>query len=330
MSDRIQLSHGDGGKKTAALIKEVFYKHFGNELLQHSRDAAVFPMEQGRLAFTTDSFVVQPLFFSGGDVGKLAVCGTVNDLVTAGAKPLYLSAAFVIEEGFEIEWLERIAQSMGDVCRQVGAKIVTGDTKVVEKGCADGLYINTTGIGVVIESYESRSLSEGDEIIITGTIAEHGTTILAQRHGFGNEDLKSDCKPLSHIIDVPGDTIRYVKHMADPTRGGLATLLCEMAEHESVGMIIEEEKIPIDPRVLALHQLLGTDPLFFASEGRLVLFVEKSYGAHICRLIQEAAENAAVIGTVCTDPRKIVRLKTPIGGQRIISALTNEMIPRIC
>lgn len=330
MSGRIKLSHGDGGNKTAALIKEVFYKHFGNELLQTSRDAAVLPMEQGRLAFTTDSFVVRPLFFPGGDIGKLAVCGTVNDLVTAGAKPLYLSAAFVIEEGFEIERLEKIAQSMGDVCRQVGTKIVTGDTKVVEKGCADGLYINTTGIGMVIEAYEPRSLSEGDEIIITGTIAEHGTTILAQRHGFGNEEMKSDCKPLSHIMDMLGDAIRHVKRMADPTRGGIATLLCETAEHESVGMIVEETKIPIDPRVLALHQMLGTDPLFFASEGRLVLFVEEGLGAHICRLIQEAEENAAVIGMVCTDPRNIVRLKTPIGGQRIISVLTNEMIPRIC
>lgn len=330
MPDRIQLSHGDGGKKTAALIKEVFYKHFGNEQLENSRDAAVFPIEQGRLALTTDSFVVRPLFFPGGDIGKLAVCGTVNDLVTAGAKPLFLSAAFVIEEGFDIEWLERIAQSMGDVCEQVGAKIVTGDTKVVEKGCADGLFINTTGIGVVIEQYEPRKLSEGDEIIITGTIAEHGTTILAQRLGFENEELKSDCKPMSHIIDILRDTIPYIKRMADPTRGGLATLLCETAEHESVGMIIDEVKIPASAGVLALHQLLGIDPLFFASEGRLVLFVEKGHGESICRLIQEAEEKATVIGTVCAYPREIVRLKTPIGGHRIISPLTNEMIPRIC
>lgn len=330
MLDRIQLSHGDGGKKTATLIKEVFYKHFGNELLQNSRDAAVLPMEKGGLAFTTDSFVVQPLFFPGGDIGKLAVCGTVNDLVTAGAKPLYLSAAFVIEEGFEIERLEKIAQSMGDVCRQVGAKIVTGDTKVVEKGCADGLYINTTGIGMVIESYEPRSLSEGDEIIITGTIAEHGTTILAQRHGFGNKELKSDCKPMNHIIDILGDAIPYVKRMADPTRGGLATLLCETAEHESVGIIVEETKIPIDPRVLALHQLLGTEPLFFASEGRLVLFVEKGHGESICKMLRESGEHASLIGAVHEDDRSFVRLKTPIGGQRILSVLQNEMIPRIC
>lgn len=330
MPDRIQLSHGDGGKKTAALIKDVFNKHFGNELLQHSRDAAVFPVGQGRLAFTTDSFVVRPLFFPGGDIGKLAICGTVNDLVTAGAEPLYLSAAFVIEEGFDIERLERIAQSMGDVSRQVGAKIVAGDTKVVEKGCADGLYINTTGIGVVIESYEPRSLSEGDEIIITGTIAEHGTTILAQRHGFGNGELNSDCKPMNHIIDVLGDTIPYVKRMADPTRGGIATLLCETAEHESVGMIVEETKIPIDPRVLALHQLLGTDPLFFASEGRLVLFIEKGHGESICKMLRGNGEHASLIGIVHEDNRSIVRLKTHIGGQRILSVLQNEMIPRIC
>lgn len=330
MSGRIQLSHGDGGKKTAALIKEVFYKHFGNEMLENSRDAAVFPMEKVRLAFTTDSFVVWPLFFPGGDIGKLAVCGTVNDLATAGAKPLYLSAAFVIEEGFEIERLEKIAQSMGDVCRQVDTKIVTGDTKVVEKGCADGLYINTSGIGAVIESYEPRSLSDGDEIIITGTIAEHGTTILAERHGFQSEQIRSDCQPLQPIIDNLGEALSHVKCMSDPTRGGLATVLCETAEHHNVGVVIEESKIPISPHVQALHQILGTDPMFFASEGRLVLFVEKGHGAHICRLIQKADEDAAVFGSVCADPRKIVRLKTPIGGQRILSVLQNEMIPRIC
>lgn len=330
MPDRIQLSHGDGGKKTGALIKELFYKHFGNELLEKSQDAAVFPMEKTRLAFTTDSFVVKPLFFPGGDIGKLAVCGTVNDLVAAGAKPIYLSAAFVIEEGFEIGQLDNIAQSMGDVCRRVGAKIITGDTKVVEKDSADGLYINTSGIGIVMDLYVPRSLSDGDEIIITGTIAEHGTTILAERHGFQSEHIRSDCKPLKPIIDQLREALRHVKCMTDPTRGGLATVLCEMARYHNVGMIIEEVKIPVTSYVKTLHQLLGTDPMFFASEGRLVLFVEKGYGRHICRLIRKVEENAEVIGTVCSDARKIVRLKTPIGGQRILSVLQNEMIPRIC
>lgn len=330
MPDRIQLSHGDGGKKTAALIKKVFYKHFGNELLEKSRDAAVFPMAKTRLAFTTDSFVVRPLFFPGGDIGKLAVCGTVNDLTAAGAKPIYLSAAFVIEEGFEIEQLEKIAQSMGDTYRQVGVSIITGDTKVVEKGCADGLYINTSGIGIIMESYAPHSLTDGDEIIITGTIAEHGTTILAERHGFQSEHIRSDCKPLEPIIDSLGEAVRHVKCMSDPTRGGLATVLCEMAEYHNMGMLIEEERIPINPHVQALHHILGTDPMFFACEGRLVLFVEKSYGRHICRLIQEVKEDATVIGTVCSDARKIVRLKTAIGGQRVLSVLQNEMIPRIC
>lgn len=330
MSGRIQLSHGDGGKKTAALIKEVFYKHFGNEMLENSRDAAVFPMEKARLAFTTDSFVVRPLLFPGGDIGKLAVCGTVNDLVTAGANPLYISAAFVIEEGFEIAQLGKITQSMGDICRQVGASIITGDTKVVEKGCADGLYINTSGIGIVMESYTPRSLSDGDEIIITGTIAEHGTAILAERHGFQSEHIRSDSQSLQPIIDCLGEALCHVKCMTDPTRGGLATVLCETAEHHNAGMLIEEAKVPINPHVQALHQILGTDPMFFASEGRLVLFVEKGRGAHICRLIQKVDEDAAVIGAVCADPRKIVSLKTPIGGQRILSVLQNEMIPRIC
>lgn len=330
MSDRIQLSHGDGGKKTAALIKEVFYMHFKNELLEKRQDAAVFPMEKERLAFTTDSFVVKPLFFPGGDIGKLAVCGTVNDLVAAGAKPKYLSAAFVIEEGFEIKQLEKIAQSMGNVCRQDGIKIVTGDTKVVEKGCADGLYINTSGIGIVMDSYVTRCLSDGDEIVITGSIAEHGTTILAERYGFLSQHIRSDCKPLKPLIDQLGKALSHVKCMTDPTRGGLATVLCEMAQHHNVGMLIEEVKIPVTSHVKALHQILGTDPMFFASEGRLVLFIEKSYGEYICRLIQEVEEGAAVIGTVCSDAREMVRVKTSIGGQRVLSVLHNEMIPRIC
>ncbi|HBQ64214.1 MAG TPA: hydrogenase expression/formation protein HypE [Clostridiales bacterium] len=330
MPARIQLSHGDGGKKTSALIKEVFYKHFGNELLEKSRDAAIFALGDRKVAFTTDSFVVQPIFFSGGDIGKLAVCGTVNDLAAAGAEPLYLSTSFIIEEGFEIGQLEKIARSMGDICRQVGVSIVAGDTKVVEKGFADGLYINTSGIGVVMESYIPRDLLDGDEIIITGTIAEHGTTILALRHGFQNEHICSDCKPLKKIIEHLGEALCHVKCMTDPTRGGLATVLCEIAEFHNMGMIIEEEKLPIHPHVQTLHQILGTNPMFFASEGRLVLFVEKGQGTKICRLICEIEKDAAIIGTVISDDRKFVRLRTPIGGQRILTILQNEMIPRIC
>lgn len=330
MSDRIQLSHGDGGKKTAVIIQEVFYKHFGNELLQNSRDAAVFLMEQGRLAFTTDSFVVRPLFFPGGDIGKLAVCGTVNDLATAGAKPLYLSAAFVIEEGFEIGQLESIAQSMGETCRQVGAKIVTGDTKVVEKGCADGVYINTTGIGVVSEAYKPDKLEAGDEIILTGTIAEHGTAILAQRYDFHSEKICSDCKPLSSVLSLLDDQLQHVKCMSDPTRGGLATVLCELAMEQNIGLQIDEVKIPIAPSVKALHQMLGTNPLYFACEGRMVLFVKKGFGEKLCDMLRREDKNAAVIGVICTDGQRIVRLKTNIGGTRILSLLQNEMIPRIC
>lgn len=276
--------------------------------------------------------MVKPIFFPGGDIGKLSVSGTINDLTAAGALPLYLSAGFVIEEGFEIEKLEQIAESMGQACRMSGAKIVTGDTKVVEKGLVDGVYINTSGVGCVHEYFNPRQISSGDEIIMTGTIAEHGTAILLERNDLGlRSDIVSDCMPLSKIIPTLGDYIKHVKLMRDPTRGGIATALCEISESNHIGALIEEEKLHIRPPVEAVHGLLGTDPLYFASEGRMILVVEKGFGREIKRVLKtlESCRDAELIGTFDDDYSKVC-LRTALGGERILSMLENQMISRIC
>lgn len=276
--------------------------------------------------------MVKPIFFPGGDIGKLSISGTINDLTAAGALPLYLSAGFVIEEGFEIEKLEQIAASMGQACRMSGANIVTGDTKVVERGLVDGVYINTSGVGCVHEYFNPRQISSGDEIIMTGTIAEHGTAILLERNDLGlHSDIVSDCMPLSKIIPTLGDNIKHVKLMRDPTRGGIATALCEISESNHIGSLIEEEKLQIRPTVEAVHKLLGTDPLYFASEGRMVLVVEKGFGTEITRVLKslEICRDAELIGTFDNEYSKVC-LRTPLGGERILSMLENQMISRIC
>jgi len=332
LNEKITLRHGDGGIYTSRLIHDIFYRHFDNEIITGYQDAAIFAMDAGRLAFTTDSFVVKPIFFPGGDIGKLAVSGTINDLTAAGAVPLCLSAGFVIEEGFEIEELDQIAASMGETCKKTGAKIVTGDTKVVEKGLVDGVYINTSGIGKVHKFFHPREITSGDEIILTGTIAEHGTAILLERYDLGlQSDIVSDCMPLSEIIPALGNHVRNVKLMRDPTRGGVATALCEISESHHIGALIEEEKLQIRPAVAAVHELLGTDPLYFASEGRMILVVRKGFGAEIIRILKrlESCRNAEIIGTFDNAYNKVC-LCTPMGGERILSMLENQMISRIC
>lgn len=332
MEQKIILQHGDGGLLTNRLIRDVFYKHFENEILSGYQDSAIFTMTSERLAFTTDSFVVKPIFFPGGDIGKLAACGTINDLTAAGAVPLFLSVGFIIEEGFEIEKLDALAASMSKVCQLVGAKIVAGDTKVVEKGLVDGVYINTSGIGSVHEYFYPRQIVSGDEIILTGTIAEHGTTILLERYALGLQgDFSSDCNPLSEIISALGENIKHVKLMRDPTRGGVATALCEISESHHIGAVIEEYKLQIRSSVKAVHALLGTDPLYFASEGRMILVVEKGYGKEIVNKINKLVYccNSDIIGTFNHTYNKVC-LRTSLGGERIISMLENQMISRIC
>jgi len=328
----VTLRHGDGGLHTSRLIRDVFYKHFDNEILAGYQDAAILTIETGRLAFTTDSFVVKPIFFPGGDIGKLAVSGTVNDLTAAGAVPLYLSAGFVIEEGFEIKKLDQIAASMSQTCKMAGVKIVTGDTKVVEKGLIDGVYINTSGIGRVHECFNPRPITSGDEIILTGTIAEHGTAILLERYDLGlQSDIVSDCMPLYEIIPALGDCIKHVKLMRDPTRGGAATALCEISEIHHIGALIEEEKVQIRPTVSAVHEFLGTDPLYFASEGRMILVIEKGYSKEIVKILKslKSCRDAEIIGTFDKAYSKVC-LRTPLGGERILRMLENQMISRIC
>lgn len=335
MHHKVKLTHGNGGKQTSLLIKEVFYKHFNNELLVKDLDAAVFEVNQGKLAFTTDSFVVKPLIFPGGDIGKLAICGTINDLSTAGAKPLYLSCGIIIEEGLDIELLEKIAQSMGNTCREAGVRIITGDTKVVEgRSSVEGLFINTSGIGIVQNGYAPKAIHEGDQIIITGGIAEHGTTIAIDRYQIkAEEHLKSDCMPLNGVIEKIGKYMGSVKCMKDPTRGGLATTLNEITEAAGIGVCLLEECIPIEKEVLSIHQLLGLDPLYLACEGRMVMVVDPKMGPKILEEIRQCrgCEKAAVIGKfVSRTVPPLVFMETRIGGKRIIGPLEGEMLPRIC
>ncbi len=334
MENNIKLIHGDGGKDTSLLIKEIFHKHFNNNLLINSLDASVFEVNQGKLAFTTDSFVVKPLFFSGGDIGKLAVCGTINDLVVSGASPLYISCGFIIEEGFSIDLLEQVAWSMGEICKETGVKIVTGDTKVVEKGSVDGLFINTSGIGVINRGYEQKPIKEGDKVIVTGGIGEHGTTIAIERYEMkvkGN--LKSDCMPLNKMIEKLEKYADNIKLMKDPTRGGLATALNEIAESAGMGIHLQEEHIPIKKEVMSVNQLLGLDPLYLACEGRMILVVDQKECESILKEIRqcEGYEDSAIIGSfVSSGAHPIVFMETLIGGRRIIGTLEGAMLPRIC
>ncbi len=331
MTDTIKLYYGDGGSYTNELIKKVFIKNYGE--VNTAADSFVFSANSGRLAFTTDSFVVKPLFFRGGDIGKLAVCGTINDLATAGAIPRYISAGFIIEEGFDIQNLCLIAKSMGEVCRKTGVKIVTGDTKVVEKGSADGVFINTSGIGAVSDYYNPGSIQPGDKIIITGPIAEHGTAILLDRYCIQAEtDIKSDCSPLCHMISELNENLTYIKLMKDPTRGGLATILNEIAENTGYNIELNEDCIPIDDRVKAINELLGIDPLYLACEGRMVLAVNKNHADKILehlRSIQNCA-GSEIIGQFTPETRGIVYMNTIIGGRRMIAAADGQTIPRIC
>lgn len=333
MNEKIRLSHGDGGADTHQLIRNVFYQYF-NALQSNSMpDSFVFEAGLGKLAYTTDSFVVKPLFFRGGNIGKLAVCGTINDLATAGAIPIFLSVGFIIEEGFSIEKLHLIAKSMSDVCKQTGAKIVTGDTKVVERGSADGLFINTSGIGRVSELYTPRQAEPGDEIIITGGIAEHGTSILLDRYDLGIETmLESDCAPMCCLINGLGENLKHVKLMKDPTRGGIANGLNEIAVEQVLDVELDEQSIPVKNEVHAISDILGIDSLYLACEGRMLIVVEKGCGEKVLGHVKALynCSKAQIIGRFTSGHHGMVYMKTLIGGKRIIAMLEGQMLPRIC
>ena len=332
MTNKIKLYHGDGGVKTNELISQVFLKYYGDGMEPSLSDSFVFTTKEAKLAYTTDSFVVQPLFFRGGDMGKLAVCGTLNDLTTAGAKPIYISASFIIEEGFDIEDLRKIAQSMGEVCRKNGVKIVTGDTKVVEQGCGDGLFINTSGIGVVSEKFAPSEIEPEDEIIITGTIAEHGTAILLDRYDLSIEtDIISDCCALNHLITNLDMELPYIKLMKDPTRGGIATVLNEIAVHVGYNVELIENNIPISPQVKGVNDILGIDPLYLACEGRMILVVKKGFGCRVLHALKTwGYKDAQIIGHFAKESQRLVYLQTDIGGKRLLPSLEGQTVPRIC
>lgn len=331
---KIFLGHGSGGRLTHNLIKDLLLKKLNNPVLKELSDSALISY-QDNLAFTTDSFVVSPLFFPGGDIGKLAVCGSVNDLVMVGALPQYLSLALIIEEGLEYKVLERIVDSIARCAREAGVFFVTGDLKVVERGACDRIFINTSGIGKIIKKNKlsPKNIKPGDKIIITGNIAQHGLAVLARRKELDFKfNIKSDCASLNNLIIPVLKKTQGIKFMRDPTRGGIATTLNEIADAACLGVILEEKDIPVSEKVRAACELLGIDPLYVANEGRAIIIVERNSAQKVLNLLKRhpLGRNAAIIGSVVKGPVKSVILNTVIGTQRIIDMLTSDPLPRIC
>lgn len=336
MENIITLAHGSGGSATLALIDNVFKKYFRNDILSAGDDSARLEIgNSGNIVFTTDSFVVTPIFFKGGNIGKLAVCGTVNDLATSGATPLYLSCGFIIEEGFSIEELEKIVEAMAVTADECGVKIVTGDTKVVQKGAVDKIFINTSGIGVLPEgvNISGRNAKAGDKIIISGTIGDHGSCILLERENMGFQaEIKSDCAPLAGMVQDMLKITRQLHVLRDPTRGGVATTLNEIAAQSNVTVQIYEEKLPVKREVQGVCELLGMDPLYMANEGKLLIFVPGDQAGDVLEALKKNSygRDAAIIGEVINDSEAKVVLKALSGGTRIIKLLAGDQLPRIC
>lgn len=331
MEKAISLAHGDGGELSHHLIQEIFVQAFGNN--EESKfDAAVLSMQQGKIAISTDSFVVKPLFFPGGSIGKLAVAGTVNDLAVSGAKPLYLTCGFIIEEGFSIKDLKTIVQNMADEAKKAGVVLVAGDTKVVERGSCDGVFINTTGIGVINEEIVP-SFKEGDAVIISGSIGDHGIAILSARGELGiNSPVQSDCASLNHMLEKATAVSKKVRIMRDPTRGGLTSTLVEIAEDFGVTITLEEELIPLKDEVHGACDLLGYDPMYLANEGKAIIIVANEDKEKVLEAIRKTPEgqDAACIGVVTDVTKGQLLLETPLGVKRMLHRLSGIMLPRIC
>ena len=329
----ITMDHGSGGVKTSQLIEELMVPAFSNPQLCALGDGAILPPAGGNLAFSTDSFVIDPLEFPGGDIGHLCVCGTANDLAMCGARPMWLSLSMILEEGFPVETLKRIIASIARTASLEGITIATGDTKVVEKGKGDGIYINTAGIGLVEEPGLSPDrITPGDRVIISGTLGDHSTAIMVARNDLGIcADLKSDCMPLYRLAKAAW-TCGGVKVLRDATRGGLATTLNEFTENRSFGIILEQGALPIKPEVKTVCGLLGLDPLYCANEGKMVSIVSADKADEVLKAIKSVpgGENAAIIGTVTGDYAGKVILKNRLGAMRIMPKLTGAMLPRIC
>jgi len=335
--EKILLSHGNGGRKMHELITGLFVKHFGNKILKQQSDSAILPSDSEEIAFTTDSFVIDPLFFPGGNIGKLAVCGTVNDLSVSGAEPLFISVSFIIEEGFPMSDLETIVKSIAEEAKKAGVLIVTGDTKVVDKGKCDKLFINTAGIGRIDKAKrlagKIRSIRPGDLILINGPIGEHGMAVMNARESFNfKTPVKSDCACLNDLIMQVLDYSTSVKFMRDPTRGGVATVLNELTATKKFGIRLDEEALPIGKGVRAMCEILGFDPLYVANEGKVIIVAAEKESRKILEVMRKnkLGKQSAVIGRVVSDhPGKVV-LKAETGGSRIIDTLTGDPLPRIC
>ncbi len=331
----IDMSHGSGGRATAQLVAELFARHLDNELLNQGNDQACFAPPPGRLVMTTDGHVVSPLFFPGGDIGALAVHGTINDVAMAGARPLHLSAGFILEEGFPLADLERIVASMAEAARAAGVAVVTGDTKVVEAGKGDGVFITTTGIGVVPEGIEISGdrAAPGDAILLSGSIGDHGIAILSKRENLEFEtEIRSDSAALHGLVAAMVEAVPTIHCLRDPTRGGLGTTLNELAQQSGVGMRIREEGIAMKPDVAAACELLGIDPLYVANEGKLVAICPAAEAEGLLAVMRDhpLGREAAIIGEVVADEHGFVQMETRFGGQRMVDWPAGEQLPRIC
>lgn len=334
-SDKILLDHGSGGRASHKLVSELILGYFANPILNELDDSAIFFTENGRMAFSTDSYTVDPLFFPGGDIGDLAINGTVNDIAMRGATPLYLSVGFIIEEGFPVAGLEKILSSMNRAANEAGVKVITGDTKVVPQKAADKIFINTSGIGAIPDGVDisGKNGKPGDKIIVSGTIADHGVTILTQREGLKfNSPLKSDSAPLNKMVAEMLAVSDRIHVLRDPTRGGLGTTLNEIAFQSSVGMMLIEEQIPINKEVIGACEILGLDPLYLANEGKLIAVVAADDAERVLGAMRsnKYGRSATIIGEVTADNPGKVFMKTSIDGTRIVDMLTGEQLPRIC
>jgi hydrogenase expression/formation protein HypE len=332
---RVDLTHGSGGRAMMQLIEELFLQAFDNEWLRQMNDQARFRVAAGRMVMATDGHVISPLFFPGGDIGCLAVHGTINDVAMAGAHPLYLSAGFILEEGLPLADLKRIVESMAEAAKLAGVPIVTGDTKVVERGKGDGVFITTTGVGMVPEGVDisGERARPGDKILLSGSIGDHGVAVMSQRENLTfKTTIESDTAALHGLVAEMVQAVPDIHCLRDPTRGGLATTLNELARQSGVGMKIEETQIPVRTEVAAACEFLGLDPLYVANEGKLVAICPAALAESLLGVMRAhpLGADSAIIGEVLADPNRFVQMQTTFGGSRIVDWLTGEQLPRIC
>ena len=331
----VDMTHGSGGRAMAQLIEEVFHKHLDNDLLRQANDQAAFDISAGRMVMSTDAHVISPLFFPGGDIGSLSVHGTINDVAMSGARPLYLSASFILEEGFPLADLEKIVASMGEAARLAKVPVVTGDTKVVDRGKGDGVFITTTGIGVVPKgvNISGDRANVGDVILVNGSIGDHDVAIMSSRENLKfTTHLESDSAALHELVAAMVEAVADIHCLRDPTRGGLATTLNELAYQSGVGMKLNESAIPLKQAVAAACELLGLDPLYVANEGKLICICTEEHAPCLLDVMQQhpLGKKAAIIGRVHADPNSFVQMETRFGGSRIVDWLVGEPLPRIC